>query len=241
MRRFILLIGVLSALGTILIMKLMPPKADVTLPNPRYAPSAINEKIVKNVQDFTVLISNESLEGVSRGTGILVDSMTVLTCAHVLGEDHSAKDMWIYPYPGAQVVHAKVRFVNIPNDLALLTLTIPVVGHKIPAIAKNVETGEPIIVVGNIKGSMLWFVSYGIISGEHERWVLTDATIRGGNSGGPWTNARGEIVALTDVGWSDVSGHETGISGGVPAEAIVKFLAQANAKKPSLVYALTGE
>jgi S1-C subfamily serine protease len=231
----------MSTLGAVLAVKLTPPKHSVTLPDSRYSAPAISGAVVKTVQDFTVLISNEDMGSISRGTGILLSSTTVLTCAHVLGDDHSAKNMWIYPYPGAQVVRAKVKFVNLPNDLALLTLETPVLGHKTPTIATEVRTGEPIVVVGNIKGFMVWFVSYGIISGEHDRWVLTDATIRGGNSGGPWTNAKGEIVALTDVGWSDSNDREIGVSGGVPAKDLLKFLAESKLKKPDLLYAITGD
>lgn len=241
MKKLILLVCSLSVLGTILMLRFRSPTPTVVLPNGRYSPAAIDSTIVKRVQDFTLLISNESMEGLSRGTGVLIDSMTVLTCAHVLGEDHTTKNMWIYPYPGAQVVHAKVKFINLPNDLALLTLDTPVLGHKVPVIARKVEIGEPILVVGNIRGYMMWFASYGIISGEHERWVLTDAVIRGGNSGGPWTNAKGEIVALTDVGWSDSSGREIGISGGIPADSLLKFMAEAKLKHPDLLYAITGE
>lgn len=241
MKRLILLTCCLSVVGGFLAVKTSTPKPHVTLPNARYSPPAIDDVVIKTVKSFTVLISNESMEGLSRGTGILMDSITVLTCAHVLGEGRSAKNMWIYPYPGAQVVHATVRFINLPNDLALLTLDTPVLGHSIPTIAKEVGIGEPIVVVGNIQGYMLWFVSYGVISGEHDRWALTDATIRGGNSGGPWVNMKGEIVALTDVGWNDRNGQPIGISGGVPAQSLRKFLAEAKLKKPDLIYATTGE
>lgn len=241
MKRWFLLVCSLTVLAVVLAHKLTPPRPKTRLPDPRYSAPAIRSAVVSAVQDFTVLISNEDMGSISRGTGVLIDSMTVLTCAHVLGEDHSSKSMWIYPYPGAQVVHAKVRFINLPNDLALLTLDTPVLGHKMPTIAATVETGEPIVVVGNIQGYMIWYVSYGIISGEHDRWVLTDAVIRGGNSGGPWVNARGEIVGLTDVGWEDSSGREVGVSGGVPAPALLKFMAEAKLKKPDVLYVITGE
>lgn len=242
MKKLILIVCALSVVAGIgAKFALRDPRPSTVAPDPRYPPSAMGESVVKDTKDFTVLISNESMEGISRGTGILIDSMTVLTCAHVLPADRSTKNLWIYPHPGAQVVHAKLKFVNYPNDLALLELTTPVSGHKVPTFAKKVEVGEPIVAVGNIQGFMLWFVSYGIISGEHDRWVLTDATIRGGNSGGPWVNAKGEIVALTDVGWNDSKGNSVGISGGVPAKDLQEFLAHAMRKKPDLIYALTGQ
>lgn len=240
MRNWLLLVlGLCAVMAAMSIQQ--GPKPAVVAPTSRYGAPTISTTTVKNTQDMTVLISNESMEGVSRGTGILLDPTTVLTCEHMLPKGQGTRNMWIYPYPGAQVVHAKLKFVNKPNDLALLELTTPVLGHKTAVFAQKVEIGEPIVVVGNISGYMMWFVSYGMISGEHDRWVLTDATIRGGNSGGPWVNARGEIVALTDVGWNDADGHNVGISGGVPVKALQKFLAESRASKIDPVYAVTGE
>ena len=214
-------------LATILILALTQrevPQPTVKAPDPRYSAPAIDAVIAKDAQDFTVLINNEDMAARWRGTGVLLDSTTVLTCAHVVPKDKSTKTLWIYPYPGDQVVRAKLRFINYRQDLALLELLTPALGHKVPAFAQKAVIGEPIVSVGNIRGYMLWFVSYGIISGEHGRWLLTDAMIRGGNSGGPWVNARGEIVALTDVGWVD---EESAIAGGVPVQELRKFLAQA--------------
>lgn len=238
MKRLILTTSGLM-LGSIAIIAVVTngPKPKTKAPDPKYS-QVISTSTVRDVQDFTVLIANENMGERWRGTGILLSSMTVLTCAHVIPKDKSTKTLWIYPYPGDQVVHAKLKFINYPNDLALLELITPAPGHKAPVFAEKAQIGEPIVSVGNIQGYMMWFASFGIISGEHDRWVLSDAMIRGGNSGGPWTNAKGEIVALTDVGWKEEDGS---IAGGVPTQTLQKFLAQAKAKKPDLIYALTGD
>src|SRR5260221_10651943 len=124
MKKLLFIYGCLSLLLTLgMALSLQRPKPKRTAPDPRYSSPAIGEPIVKNTQDFTVLISDESMEGIGRGTGILLDTTTVLTCAHMLSSDHSAKSLWIYPYPGAQVVHATVKFVNYPADLSLLQLS----------------------------------------------------------------------------------------------------------------------
>lgn len=239
MKKAILIVCGLSIIGGACAYWLKGPKPSVKMPGERYGAPAISTSTVRIVQDYTVLISNESMDGIGRGTGILLSSTTVLTCAHVIPKDKSTKNLWIYPYPANQVVRAKLKFINYPKDLALLELATPVPGHATPVFAKTIDVGEPIVVVGNISGYMLWFVSYGMISGEHDRWVLTDATIRGGNSGGPWANAKGEIVALTDVGWVE-DGAMT-ISGGVPVKDLERFMAQSRLKKPDVIYALTGE
>lgn len=230
-------ISIGATLALVLLVYSMPkPRAKV--PDARYGPSPISTDTVKMVQDYTVLIANEDTEERWRGSGILLSSTTVMTCAHVIPKSKNTKTLWIYPYPGDKVVHGKLKFINEPQDIALVELDTPVYGHKTPVFAKTAVIGEPIVSVGNIRGFMLWFVSYGIISGEHSRWVLTDAMIRGGNSGGPWANAKGEIVAMTDVGWED---GVTAIVGGVPTEELQKFLVESKKKKPSAIYALTGE
>ena len=246
MKRLIIVVIGLMIVGTIIGVKLdSGPHPAAKAPDPRYGIPAISSQVVEDTKGFTVLISNETMDGISRGSGILLSSTTVMTCAHVLPEDKTIKGlrhMWIYPYPGDRVVHAaKVKFVNYPNDIALIELSSPVIVSKYPVFARRVTIGEPILGSGNILGYMMWFVSYGIITGEHQRWILTDATIHGGNSGGPWVNARGEVVAMTDVGWRDRNGADTGISGGVPAGDLQEFLAEAAKKKPSIMYALTGE
>lgn len=244
MKRLLLITGGIMVLALLVVGLLslsLDPKPKVKALDGRYSPAAISTDTVKLVKGFTVLFSNESMEGIGRGTGVLLSSTTVLTCAHVIPDDKSMKDMWIYPYPGAQVVRGRVKFMNKPKDLALIELTTPVTGLTPAVLAEDVKIGEPMVSVGNIKGSMIWFVSYGIISGEHGRWVLSDATIRGGNSGGPWVNVKGEVIAITDVGWNDNDGCSTGISGGVPVNDLRKFLAHSKLKKPDLIYEATGE
>lgn len=245
MRKLIMMIAGLLLTGAVITALVgNGPRPKVKAPNPRYSAPAITPQVVEDTRGFTVLISNESMEGISRGSGILLSSTTVLTCAHVLPRDKTKKgmkNMWIYPYPGNQVIHAKLKFVNYPKDLALLELKTPVLAKKYPTFAQKAIPGEPILVSGNILGYMMWFVSYGIISGEHQRWVLTDALIHGGNSGGPWVNAKGEVVALTDVGWTESDGREVGISGGVPTEDLQAFLTHSKQKKSDVLYELTGE
>src|SRR5262245_7049399 len=116
-------IVILLVLGAISLYDNRTPEPQAKLPNPKYGMPAINPAVIANAQDFTVLISDESMGSIERGTGILLDSTHVVTCAHVLPRHGDVHDMWIYPYPGAQVVHCKVTFVSFPNDLALLELT----------------------------------------------------------------------------------------------------------------------
>ena len=203
--------------------------------NPGYPVMQVNPKSLNNVKRFIVLISNEGLMGVSRGTGLIIDKDHVLTCGHLMPQEDQI--MMIYTYPMGQVLTGKVQYAENGTDLALIKLSRPVKLPFYPRFQNHVEEGEPLVVIGNILGSMRWFVSYGTECGTDFGYILTDALIHGGNSGGPWFNYRGEVVAITDWGL-EIGGKEAGISGGVSALTIQKFLQ--HSKHPNLLQMLFG-
>jgi S1-C subfamily serine protease len=205
------------------------PKPKVKIPTTRYTGYELNRLAINKAKRFTVLISREGFGGWSRGTGVLLDSAHVLTCAHMVeGPDD---DLWVFPYPGGIVAKGRPVLVSRDSDLAILELDRAVEAEHYPIFQDMHYDGEPITIIGNTLGSMRWFVSFGIVSGDYEGYLLTDGVLYGGNSGGPWVNEEGEIVALTD--WTLVDkGAETGIHGGIPAKTIHEFLREW--KSPSI-------
>ena len=223
MRRIIRTIAILTLLGLGMWgwKHESEPKPRAKVPVTRYHGYEINRQAIERTKAFTVLISVEGFGGTGRGTGVLLDSTHVLTCAHMVHS--SIDDMWIFPYPGDIVVKGKPIMVNPSVDLAILELSKPVVIAHYATFQEMHYDGEPITIIGNTLGSMKWFVSFGIVSGEFENYILTDGMLYGGNSGGPWINEKGEVVALTD--WTLLRGaEETGIHGGVAAKTIHAFL-----------------
>jgi S1-C subfamily serine protease len=188
-------------------------------PVPTYPAPVIPPAMLEQVKEFTVLISNEGIGGVSRGTGVLIDSTHVLTCAHMLESDSQP---WIYTYPVHNVVLAKgAPYVDRQHDVAILELSQPIkLKHYATFASSPTVIGQPIVVVGNTMGLMMWFTSYGIISEKEFFYDLTTATIHGGNSGGPWVDLSGNIVDLTDWGLENSKRQEEGISGGINAEIL---------------------
>lgn len=160
--------------------------------------------------------------GVSRGTGVLIDAKHVLTCAHML--DGPSDDIWIFPYPGKVVMKGKPVLVSRNADLAILELDRSVVLENYAIFTDMHYDGEPITIIGNTLGSMRWFVTFGIVAGEWQDYLMTDGVLYGGNSGGPWLNERGEVVALTDFTIVH-RGEELDIHGGISAKTIHAFLA----------------
>lgn len=224
MRRIIRTLAILSLLGLGVYgyLKVKTPQPKVKVPTTRYNGYELNRRSIKRAKSFTVLISNEGFGGVGRGTGVLIDSKHVLTCAHMIEGRHD--DIWIFPYPAQVVVKGTPVAVNSSEDLAILELSTPVVISHYATFQEAHYDGEPITIIGNTLGCMKWFVSFGIISGEFEQYLLTDGMIHGGNSGGPWIDERGEVVGLTDWGLMSPKGAELGISGGVSAQTINQFL-----------------
>ena len=188
-------------------------------PVPTYPAPVIRPEMLERIKRFTVLISNEGIGGVSRGTGVLIDSTHVLTCAHMLEQ---SSQPWIYTYPLRRVILVKnVSAIDLSHDVAILELSEPVKIAHYATFSSTTTIGQPVVVVGNTMGLMMWFTSYGIISEKEFFYDLTTATIHGGNSGGPWVNLNGQIVALTDWGLQDRKGKEAGISGGINGETLI--------------------
>jgi putative serine protease PepD len=177
------------------------------------------------VRNLTVMISHEDFGGTGRATGVLIDSTHVLTCAHVLETERPRADdeFFIYSYPLGKVIMAHPDVVDSRDDLAILVLdsSVPVVA---PAVfQENVSEGDAITVIGNALGGMKWLITHGIVSEKDKGFLLTDALVNPGNSGGPWVNEKGEIVALTDWRIGPQMGIP-GLVGGIPAEKINKLL-----------------
>jgi len=223
MRRLIHTAAVIFLLGSsiVLYMTHHVPAPRVIAPTTRYHGYNLNRLAIDQAKAFTVLISNEDFGSVGRGTGVLIDATHVLTCAHVA--EGSRADIWVFPYLPDSLAKGKVVFISRSNDLAVVELDHAVI---IPHYATFMEMhydGEPITIIGNTMGAMKWFVSFGIISGEFDGFLLTDGAIYGGNSGGPWINEQGEVVALTD--WTRMhDGVESRVHGGISAKTIHEFL-----------------
>lgn len=183
---------------------------------------------VRQEETLTVLVTNEGFLGNGRGSGVLLDENHVLTCAHMATTPKD--ELFVYTYPLGSVIRATPEFMDKDADLMVLTLASPVAIAKPPVFEIHWTEGDPITVIGNALGSMKWVVSAGVVSGEEQEYLLTDARINPGNSGGPWFDKDGSIVAITDWGIGPAEGRQ-GIAGGVSATAIENFLqARENAR-----------
>ncbi len=180
------------------------------------------------------------------GSGVVISAEGhVLTNCHVTEDgDHFR----CYLYDGT---HLDARLVgqDALTDLAVLQLDLmqrakgaaPLTAAKF-GDSDALRAGAEVFALGS-PGFLAQSVTRGIVSnpslvlpeqtagkmvlrgedvGTLVRWILHDARIFGGNSGGPLVNARGEIVGINEIGVFNLSGAIPGNLTRAVAEQIVK-------------------
>ena len=107
-------------------------------------------------------------------------------------------------------VSARVLDFDIANDLAILSADIDV-----PPLQASTSpvAGEWVMAVGNPLG-VDGTVTFGTVTNllPDEAWITTDAAISPGNSGGPLTNNRGQVIGVNSEAWQGDFGSSMGAS-----------------------------
>lgn len=166
----------------------------------------------------------------SGGSGVIISAE-----GHLVTNCHVTEDgdfFRCYLYDGTNV-EAKLIGQDALTDLAVLKLDLsqraktaaPLVIAKFGDSSKLVA-GEEVFALGS-PGFLSQSVTRGVVSnpslvlpeqtvgrmmlrgedvGMFVRWVLHDARIFGGNSGGPLVNAKGDIVGINEIGVVSLSG-----------------------------------
>ncbi len=170
----------------------------------------------------------------SGGSGVIISAQGhVLTNCHVTEDGDFFRG---YLYDGSHV-EAKLVGQDALTDLAVLQLDLtPRAKNAAPLVVAKfgdsnaLVVGEEVFALGS-PGFLSQSVTRGVVSnpslvlpeqtvgrmmlrgedvGMLVRWVLHDARIFGGNSGGPLVNARGEIVGINEIAL-------VGLSGAIPS------------------------
>ncbi len=168
------------------------------------------------------------------GSGVIISAQGhVLTNCHVTEDGDFFRG---YLYDGTHV-EARLIGQDALTDLAVLQLDLARRAADAPPLtvagfgdSDALRAGEEVFALGS-PGFLSQSVTSGIVSnpslvlpeqtvgrmmlrgedvGLFVRWILHDARIFGGNSGGPLVNARGEIVGINEIG-------VVGLSGAIPS------------------------
>jgi serine protease Do len=155
-----------------------------------------------------------------KGTGTMIGDGLLLTNAHVLRGD----EITITTYTGESYTGTLLR-VDKLKDLALISFDSLAEGFQMSDV--NLYKGKPIMTIGQPLGLPQWSFSEGTVqtpsllytdTGGGVQWgIYTDASVKGGASGGPLIDERGELVGIIRAG-----GNEDSYA--IPMEYIKAFL-----------------
>lgn len=185
----------------------------------------ININVYDKVSPSIVSIDADIVDGVSSGTGCIVDPRgIILTSSHVI-ED--AKTIEIVLYNGKKYKAKLVAIMGENNDLAILKIDSD---KPLPAIkfgdSTKIKVGQKVLAIGNPFGFSKTLTT-GIVSriDYKKNKIQTDAAINPGCSGGPLLNSSGEVIGISQSIYNpDNNRSNIGIGFAVPINAAKRFI-----------------
>jgi serine protease Do len=185
----------------------------------------------------------------SVGSGFIFDPRGhIITNYHVIEGADQPDDAVSVTLPDGRELPVDVLGADKRTDIAVLRVknadNVPSVGF---GDSDDLLTGEWVIAIGNPFGTLMKdpqpTVSVGVVSANHRRvsssigegerlyqgMIQTDAAINPGNSGGPLVNARGNVIGVNTMIFSQ-SGGSVGLGFAIPinrarrvAEEIIQY------------------
>lgn len=182
-------------------------------------------KIYEKMSPAIVLIEADLKDGLSTGTGCLIDSRGyILTSSHVVS---GAPAVQVTISTG-EVFNGKiVSVMGKDNDLAIIKISakkpLPIV---LLGDSEKVKVGQRVLAIGNPFGFNNTLTT-GIVSriDYSKNKIQTDAAINPGNSGGPIINIRGEVIGISQSIYNpDNNISNIGIGFAVPINEAKNFI-----------------
>ncbi|MFT5124248.1 MAG: serine protease Do [Kiritimatiellia bacterium] len=166
------------------------------------------QSLVKHALPATVSVLAQNFAG--SGSGVIVsDDGYVLTAAHVVG-NASAMDLL---FPDGTRKTATVLSANFPRDIALMKIDQEGVYPFVEiGDSRKLELTNIVIALGHPGGfdarrSPPIRIGRVYVPGE-DRFIITDCTLVGGDSGGPLFNLAGEVIGIhSSIGGSLASNN----------------------------------
>ena len=189
-----------------------------------YEDTTISE-IYDKLSPAIVLIEADLADGLSTGTGCIIDSKgVILTSSHVV-EDADKIRVTI---SSGEIYKAKILSVmGKENDLALIKIDTK---KPLPTLSlgdsENIRVGQKVLAIGNPFGFNNTLTT-GIISriDYSKNKIQTDAAINPGNSGGPIINIQGEVIGISQSIYNpDNNISNIGIGFAIPINEAKNFI-----------------
>jgi len=177
------------------------------------------------------LSGNQVQESQSLGSGVVVSSDGyVLTNTHVIGNARAEVRVTL---PDGRERPAKLIGIDEISDLAVVKVDATGLETLPWGDSSKLRVAELVLAVGNpfqLSGT----VTLGIVStvsrsaeqvGSYQDFIQTDAAINPGNSGGALVSARGELVGINTMIYSETGGYQ-GIGFAIPSNSARKIMTE---------------
>src|SRR4029079_9389849 len=165
------------------------------------------------------------------GSGVVVtEDGYILTNNHVIGNAGAAVQVTL---PDGKQLPAKIIGVDEVTDLAAVKVNAKGLTTLPWGDSDKLRVAEWVLAIGNpfqLSGT----VTLGIVStvrrraeqvGAYQDFIQTDAAINPGNSGGALINARGELVGINTMIYSETGGYQ-GIGFAIPSNVARDIMQQ---------------
>lgn len=192
-------------------------------------------RIYEKITPAIVAIDAQVDEGVSSGTGCVIDPKgVILTSSHVISK---AKNIEVTISNGQTYKGEVLAVLKDKNDLAIIKINtkkpLPVISF---GNSENIKVGQRVLAIGNPFG-FRGTLTTGIISriDYQRKKIQTDAAINPGCSGGPLLNLEGEVIGINQSIYNpDNNRSNIGIGFAVPVNYAKDFINLTKSKMASI-------
>jgi S1-C subfamily serine protease len=213
------------------------PMPDLSPVAERAVLASVNISSVTNVPTdplYRMMGGDSVIPQTSLGSGVIVSADGyILTNSHVAQSSNAAIEVTL---PDNRSLPAKVVGFDGLSDLALLKVSATGLNPLPWGDSSKLRVAEWVLAVGN-PYQFSQTVTLGIVStvNRHDPelnvytdFIQTDAAINPGNSGGPLVNARGELVGVNTMIYSQTGGYQ-GIGFAIPANLAQEIMSELKA------------
>jgi S1-C subfamily serine protease len=154
--------------------------------------------VLRSAREFTVRIRTVGCERLGTGSGFVLENGLIVTNRHVIGQPRTvAISTW-----DGRSFDARVEGISLDADLAIIEVSTT----DLPAATLRtgpVAVGESIAVIGYPGGGSATITTGRLVSISEETildqegpFLIVDAEVRQGNSGGPVVDERGAVIGV---------------------------------------------
>lgn len=181
--------------------------------------------IYKNINPAIVCVDSQVRDGLSCGTGCIIDKRgVILTSAHVV---ESSENVVVTIFNGQDYNARVLKRFGDNKDIVLLKIDAPIEFKTVKfGNSERIKVGQKVFAIGNPFG-FNGTLTQGIISriDYAKNRIQTDAAINPGSSGGPLLNKKGKIIGINQAIYNpDNNISNIGIGFAIPINLVKEYL-----------------